>query len=246
MLLAASLPDGAPVLAGFPGRGSAGGAAEVSASASRCSSRPARGRIAHRSPHAFGGSLADRFPCSPGQRALRGGPRGDAEARVGGGRGHGAGHRHRRAGRRRCTGRWTFAASSTGRQDIAAALRQRRHLSAQHARIDDAVLAKLDGLLAEPEVIACGEIGLDYYHEGAPHAVQREGLIRQLEIAAARKRPILIHCRPKDDVAEAEQTPGTICSRFWRSTGRRPASAASCTASAAAGSRRGDRWTWVF
>ena len=64
--------------------------------------------------------------------------------------------------------------------------------------IDDAVLAKLDGLLAEPEVIACGEIGLDYYHEGAPHDVQREGLIRQLEIAAARKRPILIHCRPKD------------------------------------------------
>jgi len=46
--------------------------------------------------------------------------------------------------------------------------------------IDDAVLAKLDGLLAEPEVIGCGEIGLDYYHEGAPHPVQREGLIRQL------------------------------------------------------------------
>ena len=63
---------------------------------------------------------------------------------------------------------------------------------------DDAALAKLDTLLAEPEVIACGEIGLDYYHEGAPHDVQRRGLIRQLEIAAARKRPILIHCRPKD------------------------------------------------
>jgi TatD DNase family protein len=67
---------------------------------------------------------------------------------------------------------------------------------------DEAVLAKLDSLLAEPEVIACGEIGLDYYHEGAPHAVQREGLIRQLEIAAARKRPILIHCRPKNDGAD--------------------------------------------
>jgi TatD DNase family protein len=67
----------------------------------------------------------------------------------------------------------------------------------------DAVLEKLDSLLAEPEVIACGEIGLDYYHEGAPHPVQREGLIRQLEIAAARKRPILIHCRPKDDLAES-------------------------------------------
>ena len=51
---------------------------------------------------------------------------------------------------------------------------------------DEAALAKLDGLLAEPEVIACGEIGLDYYHEGAPHPVQREGLIRQLE---DRRRP---------------------------------------------------------
>ena len=40
---------------------------------------------------------------------------------------------------------------------------------------DDAALAKLDSLLAEPEVIACGEIGLDYYHEGAPHDVQRAG-----------------------------------------------------------------------
>ena len=67
--------------------------------------------------------------------------------------------------------------------------------------MDDSLLAKLDGLLAEPEVIACGEIGLDYYHDGAAHEVQREGLIHQLDIAAARKRPILIHCRPKDDVA---------------------------------------------
>ena len=38
---------------------------------------------------------------------------------------------------------------------------------------DEAVLAKLDSLLAEPEVVACGEIGLDYYHEGSPHDVQR-------------------------------------------------------------------------
>src|ERR1019366_3578517 len=53
--------------------------------------------------------------------------------------------------------------------------------------IDDAILAQLDGLLAQPEVIGCGEIGLDYYHEGAEHAVQRAGLIQQLEIAAAHK-----------------------------------------------------------
>jgi TatD DNase family protein len=85
--------------------------------------------------------------------------------------------------------------------------------------IDDAVLAKLDGLLAEPEVIACGEIGLDYYHEGAPHAAQREGLIRQLEIAAARKRPILIHCRPKDESIDAWDDLFDILEDHWRPTG---------------------------
>jgi len=84
---------------------------------------------------------------------------------------------------------------------------------------DEAVLAKLDSLLGEPEVIACGEIGLDYYHEGAPHPVQREGLIRQLEIAAARKRPILIHCRPKDGTADAWDELFLVLEEHWRKTG---------------------------
>jgi TatD DNase family protein len=84
---------------------------------------------------------------------------------------------------------------------------------------DDAALSKLDSLLAEPEVIACGEIGLDYYHEGAPHDVQRQGLIRQLEIAAARKRPILIHCRPKGDATDAWDDLFLILDEFWGRTG---------------------------
>jgi TatD DNase family protein len=86
-------------------------------------------------------------------------------------------------------------------------------------QIDDAILAKLDGLLGEPEVIACGEIGLDYYHEGAPHEVQRKGLIRLLEIAAARKRPILIHCRPKDGTTNAWDDLFEILEAHWRPTG---------------------------
>jgi TatD DNase family protein len=85
--------------------------------------------------------------------------------------------------------------------------------------IDAAHLAKLDSLLAEPEVIACGEIGLDYYHEGAPHDVQREGLIRQLEVAAQRKRPILIHCRPKDGATDAWDDMLEILNVHWRPTG---------------------------
>jgi TatD DNase family protein len=85
--------------------------------------------------------------------------------------------------------------------------------------IDERVLAKLDALLAEPEVIACGEIGLDYYHEGTPHDVQRAGLIRQLEVAAARKRPILIHCRGSNESADAWSDLLPVLGEHWRSTG---------------------------
>jgi TatD DNase family protein len=84
---------------------------------------------------------------------------------------------------------------------------------------DDIALAKLDTLLAEPEVIACGEIGFDYYHDGAPRDVQRAGLIRQLEIAGARKRPILIHCRGTNESTDAWDDLFLVLDEFWSRTG---------------------------
>jgi TatD DNase family protein len=84
---------------------------------------------------------------------------------------------------------------------------------------DEAALAKLDSLLAEPEVIACGEIGLDYYHDGAPRDVQRAGLIRQLEIAASRKRPVLIHCRGTNESIDAWDDLFLILDEHWASAG---------------------------
>lgn len=84
---------------------------------------------------------------------------------------------------------------------------------------DEATIAKLDSLLAEPEVIACGEIGLDYYHEGAAHDVQRAGLIRQLEVAAARRRPILIHCRGTNETTDAWNHLFLVLDTYWRHTG---------------------------
>jgi TatD DNase family protein len=80
-------------------------------------------------------------------------------------------------------------------------------------------LAKLDALLTEPEVIACGEIGLDYYHEGAPRDVQRQGLIRQLEVAAARQRPILIHCRGSNESSDAWDDLFLVLEEHWGKTG---------------------------
>jgi TatD DNase family protein len=84
---------------------------------------------------------------------------------------------------------------------------------------DDKALARLAALLAEPEVIACGEIGLDYYHEGAPRDVQRQGLIRQLEIAAALQRPILIHCRGSNESTDAWDDLFLVLDEHWQRTG---------------------------
>lgn len=85
--------------------------------------------------------------------------------------------------------------------------------------LDQAALAKLDDLLQQPEVIACGEIGLDYYHDGAAHPVQREGLISQLLIAADRRRPILIHCRPKEGATDAWDDLFEVLEEHWAPTG---------------------------
>jgi TatD DNase family protein len=84
---------------------------------------------------------------------------------------------------------------------------------------DAAALAKLDGLLGEPEVIACGEIGLDYYHEGSPQDTQQRVFVQQMKIAAARKRPILIHCRPKDGDDACWEDTLQLLGQHWGPTG---------------------------
>jgi TatD DNase family protein len=84
---------------------------------------------------------------------------------------------------------------------------------------DEVALAKLNDLLAEPEVIACGEIGLDYYHQGSPHETQKNIFIRQMEIAAARQRSILIHCRPKDGDNTCWDDTLALLAEHWGETG---------------------------
>jgi TatD DNase family protein len=54
-------------------------------------------------------------------------------------------------------------------------------------------------LAGNSKVIAWGEIGLDYYYDHSPRAIQKEVFSRQMELAAAAKLPIVIHCRPSDN-----------------------------------------------
>ena len=82
----------------------------------------------------------------------------------------------------------------------------------------EAAYAKLDDLLQQPEVLACGEIGLDYYYDNSPREVQKAAFIRQMEIAAARRKPIIIHCRPSDNSTNAWDDTLEMLESHWKPT----------------------------
>jgi TatD DNase family protein len=63
---------------------------------------------------------------------------------------------------------------------------------------DDAAYSNMEQLARHPKVIAWGEIGLDYFYDHSPREAQKQVFTRQMELAAAAKLPIVIHCRPSD------------------------------------------------
>jgi TatD DNase family protein len=84
---------------------------------------------------------------------------------------------------------------------------------------DQAALEKLDHLLATPEVLAVGEIGLDYYYDHSPRDQQKQVFAAQMEIAAARRRPIIIHCRPSDGSTNAWDDTLEMVESHWVQSG---------------------------
>lgn len=83
---------------------------------------------------------------------------------------------------------------------------------------DRTALDTLDGLAAEPEVVAVGEVGLDYFYDHSPRPVQQRAFVEQMEIAAAHKLPILIHCRASAEGTDAWDDALELLERHWRST----------------------------
>ena len=91
-------------------------------------------------------------------------------------------------------------------------------------------LAKLARLAEDPRCIAIGEIGLDYYHLNNPDiATQQAAFIAQLQIAAAARKPITIHCRTSElaiPAAKARYEPAdawtdllALIAEHWTPTG---------------------------
>ncbi len=84
---------------------------------------------------------------------------------------------------------------------------------------DTAALEKLNALAAEPEMVAVGEIGLDYFYDHSPRDVQADAFIAQMEIASAHRLPILIHCRASADSTNAWDDALALLDAHWRGTG---------------------------
>src|ERR1700716_1538527 len=55
--------------------------------------------------------------------------------------------------------------------------------------------AELEHLARQPEVVAIGECGLDYFRDFSPRAAQRQAFHRQLELAATVAKPVFLHQR---------------------------------------------------
>jgi len=80
-------------------------------------------------------------------------------------------------------------------------------------------LTEMERLANHPKVIAIGEIGLDYWYDHSPREVQQTVFRQQLEVAAAVKIPILIHCRPSLNSDDAWDDLLAMLREQWAGTG---------------------------
>jgi TatD DNase family protein len=81
------------------------------------------------------------------------------------------------------------------------------------AKAGQADFDRLAELLSHPNVIALGEIGLDYHYDFSPRQTQTSAFVRQMEIAAAAKKPIVIHTR------EAWDDTAALLEQHWKPHG---------------------------
>ncbi len=95
----------------------------------------------------------------------------------------------------------TARALCAGRSDLWATAGVHPH----HAATFDAQAAgALDQILADPEVVAVGETGLDYHYDHAPRERQREAFAWHLAASSRAGKPVVVHAREADaDVVRA-------------------------------------------
>ena len=84
---------------------------------------------------------------------------------------------------------------------------------------DETAYQKMERLARHPKVIAWGEIGLDYFYDHSPRDVQKRVFTKQMELAAAAKLPIVIHCRPSEGSENAWEDCLELMREHWAANG---------------------------
>jgi TatD DNase family protein len=86
--------------------------------------------------------------------------------------------------------------------------------------IIDSDIAILADLACKAKVMAIGEIGLDFYHDCAPHEQQIKVLQWQLSLANETNLPVIIHCRQAEkDILDVLSSWRTECGNSRSSPG---------------------------
>lgn len=67
------------------------------------------------------------------------------------------------------------------------------------ANFDETMLDEIEALAQRPGIVAIGEIGLDYYRDRSPKAMQKRAFEAQLALAARLELPVIIHNREASD-----------------------------------------------
>ena len=81
------------------------------------------------------------------------------------------------------------------------------------SELDEETIACLERDLADPKVVAVGEIGLDYYWNKASREVQAAAFRTQIDLALSRRMPIVIHSREA-----AQDTLAIVREKYGRGT----------------------------
>jgi TatD DNase family protein len=84
---------------------------------------------------------------------------------------------------------------------------------------DQTAFDRMEQLARHPKIIAWGEIGLDYFYDHSPRETQQQVFAKQMELAAAAKLPIVIHCRPSNDSDNAWQDCLRLIEEQWAPRG---------------------------
>jgi len=92
----------------------------------------------------------------------------------------------------------------------------------ESAKAADSDFRKIEELSGHPKVVAIGEIGLDYYYDFSPKDRQKEIFAEQIEIAARRNLPIVVHTRESIEETFAIVKKIVNTHPDWQETGTTP------------------------